>query len=93
MDMQFIKLEFMNECKRSLEDVVRDETIGKLRQLLLTILGQGDMLFSPRPSNCSMAPSATSYYTSPYGSRQPSDGSASYFSGSVGSSAPNSFQS
>lgn len=98
VDMPFIKLEFVNECKKPLEEAIANQTNGNFRQFLLTVMGQRDALSSsPRASTGSTA----SYYVSPQvssnGSRQLSDNSeqsaASYFSGSVGSSGQNSFQS
>lgn len=84
VDMQYIKLEFANECKRSLEEMIANDTIGNYRYFLLTLVGPGDLgLFSPRTSNAS-----ASYYSprtsNGSASRQPStgsqNGSASYYS-------------
>ena len=98
VDMPFIKLEFMNECKKPLEEAIANQTNGNFRQFLLTVMGQKDELSS---SSRASTGSTASYYVSPQvssdGSRQLSDNSeqsaASYFSGSVGSSGKNSFQS
>ncbi|KAG0605812.1 hypothetical protein M758_9G089400 [Ceratodon purpureus] len=96
VDMHLIKMEFINERKRTLEEVIANATAGNFRQFLVAVLGQKDILISPRISNGSTG----TYYMSPQvsnGSRQPSDNSdnsaTSYFSGSVGSSGQNSFQS
>jgi len=56
VDMQYIKLEFTNECKRLLEEMIANDTTGNYRYFLLTLVGPGDLgLFSPRTSNGSAA--------------------------------------
>lgn len=52
VDMQYIKLEFTNESKKTIEEVIANETTGNYRYFLLTLVGPGDLgLFSPRTSN------------------------------------------
>jgi hypothetical protein len=68
VDMQYIKLEFTNESKRTLEEMVAKDTTGNYRYFLLTLVGPGDLgLNSPRTSSASGA----SFY-----SPQTSNGSA-----------------
>jgi hypothetical protein len=78
IDMQYIKLEFANESKRSLDQAIGRNTSGNYRNFLLTLIGHCDSgLYSPRRfSNVS-----SSYY-SPQSStsQQPSNGSASFYS-------------
>lgn len=51
VDMQYIKLEFTNLSKRTLEEMVANDTAGTYRYFLLTLVGPGDLgLFSPRTS-------------------------------------------
>lgn len=92
VDMQLIKLEFMNECKRALEQVIGEKIIGNFGQLLVTIIRQRDSLNS-RPTSDG---STNSYYASPLssGSTQQSDSSRpdSNISPSLRSSGSGSFQ-
>lgn len=53
VDMQAIKLEFLNECKKTLEEMIASDTVGSYRCFLLTLVGPGDVPFSPRTSNSS----------------------------------------
>ena len=81
--MQYIKLEFTNESKRTLEETIANDTTGNYRYFLLTLVGPGDLgLFSPRTSNGS---NASFYSPRSSESRQPSKSShngsaASYYS-------------
>jgi hypothetical protein len=78
IDMQYIKLEFANDSKKSLDEAIGRNTSGNYRNFLLTLIGHCDLgLYSPRRfSNVS-----SSYY-SPQSStsQQPSNGSASFYS-------------
>ncbi len=48
IDMQYIKLEFTNESKRLLEEVIAIDTSGSYRLFLLTLIGHGEVgLYSP----------------------------------------------
>lgn len=82
VDMQYIKLEFTNESKRTLEEMTASDTTGNYRYFLLTLVGPGDLgLVSPRTSTGS----ASFYSPRSSGSRQPSTSSrngsgVSYFS-------------
>ncbi|CAK9223887.1 unnamed protein product [Sphagnum troendelagicum] len=78
IDMQYIKLEFANESKRSLDEAIGRNTSGNYRNFLLTLIGHCDLgLYSPRRFS-----NVTSSYYSPQSStsQQPSNGSASFYS-------------
>lgn len=84
LDMQYIKLEFTNESKRTLEEMIANDTTGNYRYFLLTLVGPGDLgLNSPRTSNASASfySPRTSNGSAP---RPPStgsqNGSVSYYS-------------
>lgn len=84
VDMLYIKLEFTNESKRALEEMIAGDTTGNYRYFLLTLVGPGDLgLNSPRTSNASASfySPRTSNGSAP---RPPStgsqNGSVSYFS-------------
>ncbi len=49
IDMQYIKLEFANESKKSLDEAIGRNTSGNYRNFLLTLIGHCDSgLYSPR---------------------------------------------
>jgi len=78
IDMQYIKLEFANESKTSLDEAIGRNTSGNYRNFLLTLIGHCDLgLYSPRRfSNVS-----SSYYSPQSSTSQPpSNGSASFYS-------------
>lgn len=93
VDLQVIKLEFQNECKKSLEEAIGTETSGTFRQFLLAVINQGDKLPSPRtsPASSDYMSVHTSIGSRQHASDSSQNGSASYFSGSVGSNSQNSF--
>ncbi|XP_024373908.1 annexin-like protein RJ4 isoform X2 [Physcomitrium patens] len=84
VDMQYIKLEFANESKKKLEDMIANETSGNYRYFLLTLVGPGDLgMFSPRTSNGSMSfysPRTSNGSASLQQSAGSQNGSASYYS-------------
>lgn len=94
VDLKTLKSEFMNESKKSLEEVISNETVGNFRDFLLTIVNPRDhvVLRTPRVSDSS----GKSYYMSPQSNRSRhrsnSSQNDSYYSGSAGSSSSNSFQ-
>lgn len=91
VDMHMIRIEFMKECKRALEQVISERAMGVIGQFLVTAIRQRDMVFNSRPTS---EGSTNSYYTNPLstGSRQSSDRSQpdTFHSGSQGSSGTNS---
>jgi annexin A7/11 len=81
VDMQYIKLEFTNESKRTIEEMIASDTTGNYRYFLLTLVGPGDLgLFSPRTSHGSAASFYSPRTSNGSASRSQNGSAVSYYS-------------